>query len=659
MGAKGGRVAGWTAWALGVVGLWIARHAGELDPRAVWPDGMGDMLGRAAVATPPALRALGALGAAGAWCWAGRGFVRRLGPRGLDALEATMFGSAIGLGGGATLIAWLGVGGWLTPRAIAAVSIVWCGGALLGRGERPARPESPAGAREEPVWEPALVLALVGVGLGALAALVHAIVPPWQPDALYYQLTLPRMYLEHHGFVALPQEPVVSGYPGLGQMLFAVALAARADDLAALASWVHLPLLMLGTFALVRACAGKQAGLWGAAVVGAVPAAVVVGSAPLVDLIPAFQLTAAALAVLRARETADVRWSALAGCCLGFALAAKYLALPAVAVLVAATGWRRPAAHAGVAVLAIVIVCAPWMIKNARDWGSPVFPLYCPASLGERVRTVVREHQADFAANGSRTPAWRLPLDVTFDSDPNDIQRFQGELGPLVLALAALPLAVGRPRGVQAALGVHALVLCGVWALASRQVRFLLPAVPPLLAAVLPRGRGPNLLGWCVAIGVLGCLGWTVSFLRPGNDLAYAAGRESRESYYRSLSATASLFDAFARLAHEPPGTVAFFWEYRGYLCPRPFLPEHAYRLQEWPREPAALAARLADIGVSHVLINRSIWDEEVANGTPWPYGSTLEALLKMPGMQRVSLAQTPAPHLELWRLPPRSLKRN
>src|SRR5207244_181399 len=65
-------------------------------------------------------------------------------------------------------------------------------------------------------------------------------------------LTLPKLYLQAGGFVALPQEPVVSGYPGLGQMLFALGIAAGRDDLAALASWLHAGVLLLATYALVR-----------------------------------------------------------------------------------------------------------------------------------------------------------------------------------------------------------------------------------------------------------------------------------------------------------------------------------------------------------------------------------------------------------------------
>src|SRR5205823_3037903 len=137
---------------------------------------------------------------------------------------------------------------------------------------------------------------------------------PWQPDTLYYQLTLPRLYLEQHGFVRLPQEPVVSAYPGLGQMLFAIAMAAGHDDLAALASWMHAALFVLGTYLLVRRVArSERAALLAAAVAGSLPQLAFIGSVALVDTITAAHLTLAAHATLRAGEDdADPRWAHLA-----------------------------------------------------------------------------------------------------------------------------------------------------------------------------------------------------------------------------------------------------------------------------------------------------------------------------------------------------------
>ena len=221
----------------------------------------------------------------------------------------------------------------------------------------------------------------------------------------------------------------------------------------------------------------------------------------------------------------------------------------------------------------------------------------------------------------------------------------------MLLALLPLPLRAGRPRRRVLVLALYALAVAGIWAAATRQVRFLLPLVAPLLSVVLS-GPRPRALVWCVALGALGCSAWTVSFLRPGNDLAYLTGRETREAFYRSMHATSSLYEAFSKLAREPGGRVVFFWEYRGYLCPRPFLPEHAYRLLDFPHETPALLARLRELGVSHVMVNRSVASEGHAVGPERAFAPALEALLKADGVRPVPLAPSPGPVIELWRLP-------
>lgn len=634
------REIGWTAWGSGVVALWIGRHGGSFGWSSVWPPGMAQLLGQDRVAVPAAAFGALALGLLGAWALGGRRVVERT--TDLRGLESWGFGAALGFGVAGTLVGWLGVLGLFSPAWIAAVCI---GLGLVALVPGPAAaPRSAAGAPGG-----VLLAGVAAVAIAGAAALVHAMVPPWQPDALYYQLTLPRLYLEHGGFVPLAQEPVVSGYPGLGQMLFAAAIAGGHDEVAAIASWAHWVLLVLATFLLVRHVARDPAdrAAWVAAIaMGAVPIGAVVGSAALVDTITAAQLTLACLAALQDR-------TALAASCLGFALANKYLALPAAGLIGAALVLRRRDLRTAVVLVGVVaLVWAPWAIKNSVAWGTPFFPLHCPTSLNERVTRLVREHQVEFVRNGQATPAWRLPFDVTFAADPDDIGRFQGEVGPLLLALAALPLASGRPRGAAALLGAYGLVLCAVWALASRQVRFLLPAVPPLLAAVLAQNRWPRALPALVVLGAWGAAGWTVNHLRPGYDLAFLAGRETRESYYRTLSATAGLVEAFAALEREPAGSVAFFWEYRGYLCPRAFWPEHAYRLEGWPREPVRLRDELRRIGVRHVLINRTIWSEEVARGVAFEFGPALDGLVALPGVVRVPVPETGGPQIELWRLP-------
>ncbi|MBI4859512.1 MAG: hypothetical protein HY815_04530 [Candidatus Riflebacteria bacterium] len=510
---------------------------------------------------------------------------------------------------------------------------------------------------------PAGVPGLAIVGFALAVTLAKALVPPWTPDALYYHLTLPRLYLEAGGFVKLPFEPIVSGYPGLTQMLFTVALAWGRDELAAVFSWMHLPLLLLASAWLTSIARGpgdRSGGSGGPFVamlaLASIPQLLHVSSVPLVEGSTALFVTVGLGSAVRAGQLGSVRWTVACSLALGMACSTKYLAAPAcVAILVgvgAALARTRGARCAvptlSAATLAIVLVFLPWGLKNQRDWGSPVFPFHRPAGTPAAVADLVRTHTRDFAANAQAAPLWWLPFDLTFNARPDDMQAYQGEVGPLLLALLPLPLFLGRSRNpaTARALGGLALLLFLVWSGFSRQVRFLFPLVPPLVAWCLARPPDDDRPLPLVLVAVLGLIlgvGWYVAFTRPVHDLPYLAGRESRASYYRTLAPTASLFLAFETLRREPADSrVIFFWEYRRYLCPRSFVPDYGYILLELPHDPDRALARLRQAGVTHLLFNRSLFLEERATGYRWPFETTFEAMVRRPGVVPIFAALGP-----------------
>ena len=151
----------------------------------------------------------------------------------------------LGAVGWIVLLFALAAVGLLAPGPIALVAVVLTSlGFLLEirRRRGPARPAGEGrrrGAWQEP-WRLASSIA-VGVGVGALGAtvlalLARALIPDVSWDSDVYHLTVPRIYLEHGGFVRIPFN-VYSNWPLGIELLFAAAMAL--DDFV-LAKLLHL-----------------------------------------------------------------------------------------------------------------------------------------------------------------------------------------------------------------------------------------------------------------------------------------------------------------------------------------------------------------------------------------------------------------------------------
>jgi len=608
----------------------------------------------------------------------GLAFLRVVDPPDMSGVERIGLGGSLGLGIVGTLIAWLALAGLFSWNVLAVSLFALFAGSLVvfpGTDLKDALRSlwrMPDGVvREARACGPLFLLGAGVVGLSLCFTLAKSLVPPWYPDALYYQLTLPRLYLEAGGFIPLHQEPVTSAYPGLLQMLFAIPLAYGRDDLAACFSWIYYPLLLVATAFLTRNLlvgvdrrAASRIVILAVMAVASVPQIGWIASVPLVDVATAAYLTCALHAVLRTTRDGSRRWALVAALSMGLALSTKYLAAPAIVLLmgalVVASVRRRgvgPGLRWSLVLLAVVsLPFVPWAIKNQRAWGTFLFPFHCPTALAEPVKEVLRSHSTGFLANSQAAPLPLVPFDLTFAAHPDDQQAYQGEVGPLPLVLLAVPLLLFRrgPGLKWPFLYVFCLFL--VWCYWTRQIRFLFPVLAPLSALCLvpAAGREPAGLGRVVLIALVMGQTWLVGYGRPAYDLPYLLGKESRASYYRTLAATGSLFEACEALDHEPKNAlVMFFWEYRGYLCPRGFLPEHSHVLYALPRSPEPALARMRELGVTHLLLNRTIWEEAMACGRPWPFRKTFEAILHSPDFERIETPHRPGmgQKVELFRI--------
>jgi hypothetical protein len=498
-------------------------------------------------------------------------------------------------------------------------------------------------------------------GFIGLFSLGMALLPPTGWDALVYHLQGPRLYLEAHRLVAVP-ENLYLNWPAQVEMLFTWGMLLKGDILAKLFHWAFWPLTALMLYALGRRTVGVRAGRWAVALWASIPFAVDLAGLAYVDLgLTAFVL-AAISSFLHWTDSGSDRWLLISTLFAGLAMATKYTAaiwLGLLVLLFAYHGWRhhrrswrwivgRAAAFALVAGLPLL----PWLIKNSIVTGNPLYPFLCGGTAWNSTR------QAWLAGSGggySRNPVDYVALPwLATVVGTTGTAAFDATTGPLLLCLVPLAFLVrGRPRAVNYGLALAGGQLVYFAATIYQYVylvetRLLLPIFPLLcLAAAFALEQ---LSGWDrkvfrlsrVIVGVAAVV-LAVNVITEARDffsirpLAPLLGLESREEY---LARRLGAYQDAMHFVNDrlPAGSrILFLWEPRSYYSQYPALGDATLdnlaqlRLTNGD-EDMALAA-LRSRGFTHLLLYRS---GLVFLLEPTPRPPTVKGLLK-PSLQEES----------------------
>lgn len=422
-------------------------------------------------------------------------------------LDRSLFLLAIGLSGVSLLsqaAAYLGV--YTAPVVAAAVIMLAIAGAVAaGRDLTRLRLPPIRGADR-------LYVAVAAIAL--LTALIGALAPETEYDALWYHLWLPQQWLSAGRPVDFVEE-YISLYPLSWDLSYGAALAITGAGAAKLLHFACLPLLAATTWRLARALAPGASASLAAALTVTTPTLIWEATTAYVDLALAWYLALVVLALVRYHQTQDRRWLMAGAVVLGGALAIKHLALVAMAIVGVVLVGRELARSRQLvpvfrtAVLFAVValaVPAPWYARAFVQSGNPVFPdLYrvFGASPVERWDDLTERSLTSFKTRfgRERTPAHlaTLPWDVTMHG-----ARYGGTVGPLFLLLIPAAFLPGASIRYRWTLVLGWLAYVAVWAspISSFQLRFLVPLVPILavLAAVGAR-RIVDLAGSLSAAG--------------------------------------------------------------------------------------------------------------------------------------------------------------
>jgi len=333
---------------------------------------------------------------------------------------------------------------------------------------------------------------LLLVFLSLSFALVGALAPETEYDALWYHLNLPRLWLDAGRPVDVVQE-YPSLYPMTWELVYGAGLAMGGAIAAKLLHFSCL-LILAATVAMAWRLYAPSCSPW-VAVGLLVTAPTVLWEATTAydDLAIAMFASAACYTLARFAWTGHSSWLTASAIEFGLAASTKHLGLVALTAALAVLVWdcrQRQVAFRSVARSVITLgtvaiaLPLPWYVRAWYGSGNPFFPeLYGVFGGGPATRWDLVANQGltafkvHFGLGHGPMALARLPWDVTVHA-----ALFGGSFGPLWLILIPGCL-LGGPKGRGATLVVMGvLVYIAVWAspVSSFQLRFLIPVAGAL-----------------------------------------------------------------------------------------------------------------------------------------------------------------------------------
>jgi hypothetical protein len=454
-------------------------------------------------------------------------------------------------------------------------------------------------------------------------------------DQWNYQLAFPFRWLREGRLVTFPRHGY-SYFPANMGLLYTYALSTFGGWAAQAVHWWMGLLTVLGVAALAGRIGKLRGRLWAAAIFATTPSVMLTATVAGADLgVSACAVSGwlLLLTALRSRKPWSPRLWFLCGAMAGLAAGCKYLALATVAIplfagvllfLSRGPGGPEDRRNKAAALLSwaggALLLFSPWMIRNILAAGNPFYPY-----LGSFFKTAgalppVRLFHDATSGGGGLPPALRAVVRAltlrTFSPEG-----FAGLIGPVYLIL--LPVAViwavrRRETGPRLLLaGTAGGIL--LWSFFPQLGRYLLPVLA--IAAALAGPAVESLLsswtGWpsrLLRLSLLGILAW--AFFGGCSYFAAVRGSCTLGAYDNGkiLTEYVSYWPAISWMNEELPeqARILFVGESRSFLVERSVTIEDPYQtpllveLAEQSGSGREMAARLKQMGVTHVLINYS-----------------------------------------------------
>jgi hypothetical protein len=483
-------------------------------------------------------------------------------------------------------------------------------------------------AKNIPVWM------RWAAGFALTLTFLRTLLPPIEAfDALLYHLTIPDLWIRDGGLRAYDFPHY--WFPGLVEGVFLWGLGLGSEVVPQQMHLLWAVLLALLLWHWTRTLWGDLTAWWALMFLISMPSVLLLAAWAYTDMALAFYGLATLYCLWRGVENNHLRWWIVSGIFAGMAMGIKYTSfvIPiSGGILITCWKYRRLGeAINEVARFSIVsiITGSAWYLRNWIWMGNPFYPF----AFGGRYWDAFRA--AAFAGTGTGIGwDWKailsLPLTVTLGYQ--DVNYFDGNIGPLFLATLPLSLFLVARFRTQPAPKKHALGIILMFCALSTafwvygyvvtknlwQTRLLLPALVPfiVISAVslvslrqldTPQFRVSFIAYGLAAVSIVATLFDETVGVVARNPLAVAAGITTRAAYFEKQQP--AYFAALQLVARTPDDSKIYsLFEPRSYGSPRDIQPDPI--LDHFPHDlfiyknPEAILDHWRTLGYTHVLLN-------------------------------------------------------
>lgn len=467
------------------------------------------------------------------------------------------------------------------------------------------------------------LLLLICLVCGLLLVLTPAI----GKDALIYHLTVPKLYLQNHGFYFIPGN-IFCNYPLNSEMLYLIGLNLRGDIVAKGVHFVMALLILVSMYQFSRHLVPSARFTFLPLVIFfSIPSVFVNAHMAYNDLTVTFYTFLTVYTFLNWVSTKQTQWLAISGVFTGLSVATKYSALllpfmGCLGILYVSRrqeiGNRKALRFLGLYILSTLVVGSPFYIKNWILTGNPMYP-FLYQIFGGTGWDMAQARQYDlFLRNlGMGRGLFDyllLPWNVSFHAKMNS-PVFDGILGPMFIL--TLPFAIWI-RNIPNTLKM-AVVYCGLiflfWAANVHQIRYLMPIFPFLAIItgyILGYYRNNRGVFSLLLVFVVGSLGFNCYYIikdfKDINPIPVLTGRESRDTF---LLRSVSSYDMYQFINTRLPENSKIFFIYmkgKGYLCDRTYYTDSMIESHTMDKvlsgatTPGQVYQELKDLGFNYIL---------------------------------------------------------
>lgn len=379
---------------------------------------------------------------------------------------------------------------------------------------------------------------------------LNAFLPVSDRDEMIYHLQIPKMILKNGGLVFF-QDNIYAYFPQLGEMLMLLGLGTWGETAARLTHLLFGGLLAAVLYGFTLEKINRAAARTAVFLFLAVPSVMAVFPLAYTDLSYSFYAFLALIGVLRFLDLKNNFDLVPAGIFLGAACCVKftgiqYALLIAAMIIGAQLALRRAGGlkPAGLLLFTALFWLLPYLARNYGFTGWPLFPFPLGKFIlhpnlnwdPERARLYVG-WLGNYGNFSTPLVSFLLsPVLVFLRGQFNEPLFYDGVLSPLFLTI---PFFWKKNfPGFVRFLGIFSLLLLFQWSANSRQIRFLIPALPVFcfLWVYGWQQTSSNIRRAAFGIAVVSMLWGTwagARFLLQHDPVPFWTGKESREDYLR------------------------------------------------------------------------------------------------------------------------------